>query len=111
MVGALHATPLPPPDAKFLKKEILSAILPKRGSLSVVVRSYKSSVTKNAHKFDNGFSWQPGFYDNIIYNNPGEPGSCILNDKEIPQRNFLLIDRIHINWILEAAGSFSRKWQ
>ena len=36
------------------------------GSLSVVVRSYRSAVTNNAHKFDNGFYWQPGFYDNII---------------------------------------------
>jgi REP element-mobilizing transposase RayT len=66
IVGALHATPLPLPDAKFLKNETMSSISPKPGSLSVVVRSYKSAVTKNAHKFDNGFYWQPGFYDNII---------------------------------------------
>ena len=66
IVGALHATPLPPPDAKFLKNETMSAISPKTGSLPVVIRSYKSAVTKNAHKFDNGFYWQPGFYDNII---------------------------------------------
>jgi len=55
IVGALHATPLPPPDAKFLKNETMSSISPKPGSLSVVVRSYKSAVTKNAHKSDNGF--------------------------------------------------------
>jgi REP element-mobilizing transposase RayT len=66
IVGALHATPLPPPDAKFLKNETMLSISPKPGSLSVVVRSYKSAVTKNAHKFDNAFYWQPGFYDNII---------------------------------------------
>ena len=66
IVGALHATPLQPPDAKLLKNEIMSSISPKRGSLSVVVRSYKSAVTKYVHKFDNGFSWQPGFYDSII---------------------------------------------
>ena len=65
IVGALHATPLPPHDAKSLKNEIMSSISPKPGSLSVVVRSYKSAVTKNTHKFDNGFYWQPGFYDNI----------------------------------------------
>jgi len=58
IVGALHATPLPPPDAKFLKNEIMSFISPKSGSLSVDVRSYKSAVKNNAHKFDNGFSRQ-----------------------------------------------------
>ena len=41
------------------------------------------------------------------YNNAGEPGSCILHAKEIPQRNILLIGKIYINWILEAEGSFS----
>jgi len=66
IVGALHATPLQPHDAKFLKNETMSSISPKRGSLSVVIRSYKSAVTKYAHKFDTGFSWQPGFYDSII---------------------------------------------
>ena len=66
IVEALHATPLQTPDAKFLKNETMSSISPKRGSLSVVVRSYKSAVTKYAHKFDSEFSWQPGFYDSII---------------------------------------------
>jgi REP element-mobilizing transposase RayT len=66
LVGALHATPLPQPDAKFLSNETMSFIIPKSGSLSVVVRSYKSAVTKHAHKLGSGFSWQPGFYDNII---------------------------------------------
>jgi REP element-mobilizing transposase RayT len=66
IVGALHATPLPPNDSTHLSKETMSFISPKPGSLSVVVRSYKSAVTKNAHKFDNAFYWQPGFYDNII---------------------------------------------
>jgi len=44
----------------------MSIISPKSGSLSVVVRSYKSAVTKHAHKFDTNFSWQPGYYDTII---------------------------------------------
>jgi len=46
--------------------ETMSSISPKSGSLSVVVRSYKSAVTKNVHKSDNHFSWQRGYYDNII---------------------------------------------
>jgi len=66
IIEALHATPLQPPDVKFLKNETMSFISPKRGSLSVVVRSYKSAVTKYIHKFESGFSWQPGFYDIII---------------------------------------------
>jgi REP element-mobilizing transposase RayT len=66
IVGALHATPLPPNDAADLSNETMSAISPKSGSLSVVVRSYKSAVTKHAHKFDSNFSWQPRFYDSII---------------------------------------------
>jgi REP element-mobilizing transposase RayT len=77
IVGALHATPLPhhesilllPHDTAHLADKTMSFISPKSGSLSVVIRSYKSAVTKNAHKFDNGFSWQPGFYDNIICTN------------------------------------------
>jgi REP element-mobilizing transposase RayT len=66
---ALHATPLRSPDSKFQKNETMSTISPKSGSLSVVIRSYKSAVTKDAHKFDNGFSWQRGFYDTIICTN------------------------------------------
>ncbi len=66
IVGALHATPLAQDDATHLLNETMSSISPKSGSLSVVVRSYKSAVTKHAHKSDANFSWQPGFYDNII---------------------------------------------
>ena len=81
-VEALHATPLHPHDATPLHphdatptlphyathhaNETMSSISPKSGSLSVVVRSYKSAVTKHAHKLESSFSWQRGFYDNII---------------------------------------------
>jgi hypothetical protein len=44
----------------------MSSISPKSGSLSVGVRSFKSVVTKDAHKIDSIFSWQPGYYDTII---------------------------------------------
>jgi putative transposase len=82
IVGALHATPLlqhdatpllqhdatplPTDDATHSLKEPMSYISPKSGSLSVVIRSYKSVVTKNVHKIDIHFSWQHGFYDTII---------------------------------------------
>jgi len=59
MVGALHATPLLSHDTTHLTDKTMSSISPKSGSLSVVVRSYKSVVTKRAHKFDTNFSWQP----------------------------------------------------
>ena len=66
IVGALHATPLLPHDTTLLVDKTMSSISPKSGSLSVVERSYKSAVTKHAHKSDINFSWQPGFYDSII---------------------------------------------
>jgi REP element-mobilizing transposase RayT len=66
IVGALHATPLLPHDTTHLVDKTISSISPKSGSLSVAVRSYKSAVTKHAHKFDTNFSWQPGYYDTII---------------------------------------------
>jgi REP element-mobilizing transposase RayT len=46
-----------------------SEISPKKNSVSSVIRSYKSAVTRWAHK--NGFEkfkWQPRFYDRIIRN-------------------------------------------
>ncbi|HSL88128.1 MAG TPA: hypothetical protein VK870_02375 [Ignavibacteriaceae bacterium] len=35
--------------------------------LSVVIRLYKSAVTKHVHRLDSTFSWQQGFYDTIIF--------------------------------------------
>jgi REP element-mobilizing transposase RayT len=66
IVGALHATPLPLNDATHLVNKAMSSISPKSGSLSVVVYSYKSAVTKHAQKFETIFSWQPGYYHTII---------------------------------------------
>ena len=66
IVGALHATPLLPNDATDQSNETMSFISPKSGSLSVIVRSYKSAVTKHVHRLDSHFSWQRGFYDTII---------------------------------------------
>jgi REP element-mobilizing transposase RayT len=44
----------------------MSEISPKANSLSAIIRSYKSAVTKHANRlgYDNG--WQPRFYDHII---------------------------------------------
>ena len=48
----------------------MSKISPKSGSLSTIIRSYKSVVTKNINiQFpNNNFTWQPRFHDHIIKN-------------------------------------------
>jgi len=44
----------------------MSAISPKPGSLSAIVRSFKSAVTKECHnKGFKEFGWQPRFYEHI----------------------------------------------
>jgi putative transposase len=45
-----------------------SNILPKPGSISVVIRSFKSVVTKHAHRIHADFEWQTLFHDRIIRN-------------------------------------------
>ena len=47
--------------------DYFSSISPKAGSVSSILRSYKSAVTKRCHEtgFDS-FSWQRGFHDRII---------------------------------------------
>ena len=54
----LHATSLT--DDRYSK------ISPKQGSLSTVLRSYKSAVSNKAKHFNPNFSWQPRFHDHII---------------------------------------------
>jgi REP element-mobilizing transposase RayT len=46
-----------------------SKISPKPGSLSVIIRSFKSAIAKQIHEISYGkFAWQPRFYDRIIRN-------------------------------------------
>lgn len=49
--------------------QIMSELSPKSGSLSTIIRSYKSSVTRwcKQNNYDN-FAWQPRFYEHIIRN-------------------------------------------
>lgn len=61
-VDTLHA-PVETLHATSLR---MSAISPKRGSVSAIIRSYKSAVTKHAHRLGFEFSWQPRYYDHII---------------------------------------------
>lgn len=52
----LHATSL----------QRMTAISPKAGSLARIIGSYKSAVSKCAHKIDAEFEWQERFHDHII---------------------------------------------
>jgi REP element-mobilizing transposase RayT len=44
----------------------MSKISPHAGSISTIVRSYKSAVTRFAHFKNLEFEWQERFYDHII---------------------------------------------
>ncbi len=50
------------------KNKKMAIISPKTGSISTVIRSYKSVVTKNARIINPDFAWQTRFYDHIIRN-------------------------------------------
>ena len=44
----------------------MATISPKSGSVSRVIGSYKSAVSKYAHKLGFEFEWQSRFHDHII---------------------------------------------
>jgi len=71
IVETLHATSLPPqppqPPPKQ-KNEQMAIISPKQGSLSTVIRSYKSAVTKYANYNNLPAGWQSRFHDHIVRN-------------------------------------------
>jgi putative transposase len=46
-----------------------SIISPKTGSLGLIIRSYKSAVSKYAHVIDPCFNWQNSYYDHVIRTN------------------------------------------
>jgi len=50
------------------QNEKMESISPKKGSISAVIRSYKSAVSKHAKRLGFEFSWQSRFYDHIIRN-------------------------------------------
>jgi REP element-mobilizing transposase RayT len=54
--------------------EFMSAISPKSNTLSSIIRSYKSAVTKYCNRLELPFAWQTRFHDHVIrdenaYNN------------------------------------------
>ena len=44
----------------------MSQISPKANSISAIIRSYKSAVTKRANELGYCFQWQSRFHDRII---------------------------------------------
>lgn len=68
IVETLHARSLPRVKTKLSVNERMKKISPKRDSLSVIIRSYKSAVSRSARKTDPRFGWQPGFHDRVIRN-------------------------------------------
>ncbi|ALM48395.1 hypothetical protein AMR72_05475 [Flavobacterium psychrophilum] len=50
------------------KNEFMSKISPKKGSVSTIIRSYKSAVSKEVRKINPDFSWQERFHDHIVRN-------------------------------------------
>jgi putative transposase len=52
--------------ATSLQDERYGKISPKQGSLSTVLRSFKSAVSNKAKHINLNFGWQPRFHDHII---------------------------------------------
>ncbi len=67
-VETLHATSLPQQQPKS-KNEKMAAISPKSNTVSSIIRSYKSAVTKHANRLGLPNGWQTRFHDRIIRNN------------------------------------------
>lgn len=68
-VVACNDPTMPHPDNIPAKNEYMASISPKPGTLSAMLRSYKSAVTKwcNENHISN-FAWQSRFHDHIIRN-------------------------------------------
>jgi REP element-mobilizing transposase RayT len=68
VVETLHATSLPPTQQPSdpIKIEKMALISPKSNSISAIIRSYKSAVTKHANRLGLPNGWQPRFHDHII---------------------------------------------
>jgi REP element-mobilizing transposase RayT len=62
------ATPLQQSATSQQKNEYMASISPKSGTLSAIIRAYKSALSKNIHKMLPNFEWQRNYYENIIRN-------------------------------------------
>lgn len=79
IVETLHATSLPTPPkppgqsksrpAIVHKNELMAEISPKPNSVSAIIRSFKSAVTRLSKPLCEKFEWQTRFHDHIIRTN------------------------------------------
>ena len=60
--------PLPEPEPPSPKNQRMAAISPRAQTLSAIVRSYKSAVTRHANRLGLEHGWQARFHDRIIRN-------------------------------------------
>lgn len=63
--SSLHASSL---SKETTKNEQMAKISPKSNSISTIIRSYKSAVTKHANRLGLENGWQSRFHDRIIRN-------------------------------------------
>ena len=56
------------PTETEMKNEQMAIISPKSNTVSSIIRSYKSSVTKYCNKLGLPMAWQPRYHDHIIRN-------------------------------------------
>ena len=67
--AAQHATSLQQQQqSQSTKNELMSNISPKSDTVSAIIRSYKSAVTKHANRLGIENGWQSRFHDHIIRN-------------------------------------------
>jgi len=71
-VETLHATSLQEP----ISVKSSMPVSPKPGSLSTIIRSYKSIVTKHARRIRFDFAWQTRFYDHVIRDDESFDNIC-----------------------------------
>lgn len=67
-VSAVQSESEPPfqTESQTEKSIQMAKISPKPGSISTIIRSYKSVVSKNARLIHSNFAWQTRFHDHII---------------------------------------------
>ncbi|MCE1169307.1 MAG: transposase [Sphingobacteriia bacterium] len=62
----LHSDVISSLSTQTIPNKSMGSISPKTDSISTIIRSYKSAVTKYAHRLGYKFEWQSRFYDHII---------------------------------------------
>lgn len=65
-VSAVPAFPAIPAIPAIPTDPAMAKISPKPGSISTIIRSYKSATTKMARKIHADFDWQTRFHDHVI---------------------------------------------